>query len=232
MSLELNSDNDYAARTGEANLGTVDSASVVCWYYRNDATANDIVLTMSKSGTTGAFRTVSATHMRARAGGSGNTIDFAANSGEWIGLAITMSTTGLYTYYTYQAGALTQQYQFNTTDLDNIVSLTIGQDGGTFNSARGSYRYLRYWADRVLDATELEAEFEMTPSSGTPAANLTNLYLSWALPDGTDTTDLTGNSRVPTISGAVTSAEEPTIGGSSIPIAAIASMNRRGAEWF
>lgn len=232
MSLEINSDNDYFVRTGSANLGSVTSGSCAGWYYKNDSTNQDLALVFSKSGTASSMRTASATEMRYRVG-TNDSSTFAANNGTWMKLAMTVTAGGDFIGYAAPAGSpLVQVFEFDSTNVNEITTISGGQNGGTFTSARGSYRYFRYWAGRVLTLEELEAEFAMTPSSGTPAASVTNLYLSWPLPDGTTTTDWGSNSAPPTISGAATSLEEPTIGGASIPIAAIASMNRRGAEWF
>lgn len=214
MSLELNTDNSYIRRTGEANLGSVASGTYLGWYFKNDSTNGDDVFSLGISGNGGVFRTISATQMRALLSVGGGAT-FTANNSEWIGIAVTVSS-GTFTLYTYQAGTLTQQYTESVSSA-NVSGLYCGQDGGFYTSARGCHRYQRYWAGRVLNSTEIEAEFEMTPSSGTPAASATNLYLSWPLADGTDTTDWTGNSRAPTISGAATSSEEPTIGGGTAP---------------
>lgn len=212
MSLEFNTDNSYIRRTGAANLGSAASGTYLGWYFKNDSTNGDDVFRFGKSGKDALFRTISATQMRALYNiGGGAT--FTANNGEWIGLAITVSAAGVFTLYTYQAGVVTQQYSEDSADSTNVVGLYVGQDTGSYTSARGCHRYHRYWSGRVLNSSEIQAEFEMTPSGGTPAADTMNLYLSWPLATGTDTTDWTGNSRVPTISGAVTSAEEPTIGG-------------------
>lgn len=222
MSLEINGDNDYVIRNGAANLGNATSGTYLGGYFKNDATNNDIAMVFAKSGTSSNFRTVSATEMKMRVG-SNDSSPFAANSGAWHKLAITISAAGVFNCYAGpMSGALALVYTDSSTNTNEISSVGIGQDGGSYTSARGCHRYYRYWAGRVLTLGELEAEFAMTPSGGTPAASATNLYFSWPLPDGTDTTDLTGNGRVPTISGAVTSAEEPTIGGGASPVAKIA----------
>lgn len=218
MSLELNTDNSYIVRTGAANLGNVASGTYLGWYFKNDSTNGDDVFSLGISGNGGVFRTISATQMRALLSVGGGAT-FTANNSEWIGLAVTVSS-GAFTLYTYQAGTLTQRHAESVSSA-NVSGLYCGQNGGYYTSARGCHRYQRYWT-RVLSAAEIEAEFEMTPSSGTPAASATNLYLSWPLANSTDTTDWTANSRAPTISGAATSAEEPTIGGgASIALADI-----------
>lgn len=216
MSLEINSDNDYFARNGASNLGSVTSGTLVGWYYKNDATNNDLAVVFSKSGTSSSFRTVSATEMKVRCG-SNDSSNFTANSSTWMKLAVTVTSDGTFTFYAAPAGSsLAQVYTENSTNTNQVAAITGGQDGGSYTSARGAYRYFRYWAGRVLTFEEIEAEFAMTPSSGSPAASVTSLYLSWPLPDGTTTTDWGSNSAPPTISGAATSAEEPTIGGGAV----------------
>lgn len=215
MSLEINSDNDHFVRTGAANLGSVTSGTFLGLYYKNDATNNDLAMVLSKSGASSHFRTVSATEMKVRVINSGNeSSPFTANSATWMMLAATVTGSGVFTFYAGpMGGTLAQVYTHNSTVTTEVTTISGGQNGGSFTSARGAYRYFRYWAGRVLTLEEIEDEFAMVPDLGTPAANLTDLYLSWPLPDGTDTTDLTGNGRTPTLSGTATSAEEPTIGG-------------------
>ncbi len=95
---------------------------------------------------------------------------------------------------------------------NNFSAVTLGDNGAWSDTALGCFRYFRIW-DHALSDAELTSEFGMTPSSGTPAAKTSGLLASWPLATGTDTTDWSGNSRSPTISGGSTSSEEPTIGG-------------------
>lgn len=211
MSLELNSDNDYVARNGAANLGNTTEGTFLGWYYKNDSTNGDIITYMGKSGSTAHFRTISATQIRGRLGVGGGA-DANLSNGEWAGLAITVTSAGVFSLYMFVGGVLTLVHSEASSNTNEITGIELGQSGGSYTSARGARRYQRFWT-RVLTTEEMTAEFQMTPDAETPAASETELFLSWPLPDGTDTTDLSGNGNVPTISGAVTSAEEPTIGG-------------------
>jgi len=215
VSLEINSDNDYVVRDTAANLGSVTAGSYLGWYFKNDSSVNDLVMTLTKSSGSSYFRTRSATTMQARAVSNSNvSAEFAANNGEWHQLAITVTSAGVFTFFhAPAAGPLAEVYSFSSGNGNTIAQISAGQNGGYYTSARGCYRYCRYFAGRVLTLGELEAEFAMTPDVVNPSADPANLFLSWALGTGTDTTDLTGNGNAPTISGAVTSAEEPTIGG-------------------
>lgn len=216
MSLRLDGVTDYAERTTAANLGSTVNCTALMWYRKEDSTNDREILTMGKSGQGGLWQVASGTQIKAHISSeSGVAINMATNS--WAGLAITYnSTSGNWIFYFYQSGTLTTVATQYGGSGSNTSSLRVGNNDAWGDSARGSNRYLRYWT-RELSAAEVQAEFEMTPSSGTPAASATNLYLSWPLADSTDTTDWTGNSRAPTISGAATSSEEPTIGGGTAP---------------
>lgn len=212
MSLRLDGVTDYAERTTAANLGSTVNCTALMWYRKEDSTNDREILTMGKSGQAGLWQVASSTQVKAHISSeAGVAINMAANS--WAGLAITYnSTSGNWIFYFYQDGTLTTVATQYGGSGANTSSLRVGNNDAWGDSASGSNRYLRYWT-RELSAAEVQAEFEMTPISGTPAASATNLYLSWPLADSTDTTDWTGNSRAPTISGAATSSEEPTIGG-------------------
>ena len=154
-----------------------------------------------------------------------------ADVGDWVlvhvGIALTRSASTSEAY-AYSGGTLTLVDTDSSSYTEsNLATLALGDTGAWSDCALGCYRYARYWT-AVLNATDIQAEFEMTPSSGTPAARATNLYFSWPLATATDTTDWTGNGRVPTLVGGSTSADEPPIGGSASP--AIVSVRQSPAR--
>lgn len=215
MSLYLNSDNDYVTRTGAANLGNTDEFTFAVWYGRNETATGTEVVASGIPGIGFGLLLPTTTQIRGYVSGASNG-DAAFANLSWGGLAIRRSySASSWTTSLFQSGILTNVYSFSSGDTGNCSFVALGQTGGYYTTARGYYRYARFWTVRKSDA-ELEGEFNMTPSAGTPAASLTGLYFSWPLANGTDTTDWSGNSRAPTISGAGTSSEEPPLGGSSV----------------
>lgn len=81
-------------------------------------------------------------------------------------------------------------------------------------SATSSYRFWRSWS-ASLNTTQASAEKSFTPTgTGAGSAALTtDLTVSWPLATGSDTTDWSGGSNTPTLTGTFTTdASEPTIG--------------------
>lgn len=223
MSLRLDGTGDYAQRTGAANLGNTTNGTLLVWYRKEDSTADREILSLARSGQAGLWQIASGTQVKAHISSEAAVnINMATNS--WAGLAVTHDeTSGEWNFYFYQSGTLTLVATQNGGAGGSLAGIRLGNNDAWGDSALGSNRYLRYWT-RELSAAEVQAEFEMTPSSGTPAASGTNLYLSWPLANSTDTTDWSGNSRVPTLSGGSTSSEEPTIGGATPPTSKIVQM--------
>lgn len=223
MSLRLDAVGDYAQRTGAANLGNTTNGTALLWYRKEDSTADRDILTLARSGQAGIWQIASSTQVKAHINSeAGVNINMATNS--WAGLAITHDeTSGGWNFYFYQAGTLTLVASQSGGSGGSLATLRLGNNDGWGDSALGSNRYLRFW-NRALSAAEIQAEFEMTPSGGTPAASTTNLFDSWLLPDGTDGTGVFASTAL-TISGAATSSEEPTIsGGGASPVAKIVQM--------
>jgi len=138
------------------------------------------------------------------------------SNGDWAGLALRYDhSTGDWSSFIYSGGTLSSVYSVNWSSSDNIVDVSCGANSDWVN-ALGCFRYVREWS-AALSTAEITAEFEMTPSSSTPAARTSNLRLSWPLANATDTTDWSGNGNTPTIVGAATSSEEPPIGGGPKP---------------
>lgn len=211
MSLRLDGVGDYAQRIGAANLGNTVDGTALLWYRKEDSTADREILNLARSGQAGIWQIASSTQVKAHINSeTGVNINMATNS--YAGLATTYNgTSGNWLFYFYQSGTLTLVATQYGGSSNPTATLRIGNNDGWGDSALGSNRYLRFW-NRTLSAAEIQAEFEMTPSGGTPAASTTNLFDSWLLPDGTDGIGVFASTAL-TISGAVTSTEEPTIGG-------------------
>ena len=226
MSLRLDGVGDYAQRTGAANLGNTADGTALLWYRKEDSTADREILNLARSGQAGLWQIASSTQVKAHINTEGAVnVNMATNS--WAGLAVVHNATDANWYfYFYQSGTLTLVATQGGGSGGNLATLRIGNNDGWGDSALGSNRYLRFW-NRALSAAEIEAEFEMTPSGGTPAASTTNLFDSWLLPDGTDGTGVFASTAL-TISGAATSSEEPTIGGGAPP--AIVSVRQSPAR--
>lgn len=214
MSFRLDGTTDYAQRTTAANLGNSQLGTLVVWYRKEDSTLDREIMALSRSGSAGRFAIQSSTQIKG--GVSGETPinqNMATNS--WAGLATTVnSDSGIINCYFYQSGTLTTVWTSSAGAGGNLATLRLGNNDAWGDSASGSFRYARFWT-AILDATEIQAEFEMTPSGGTPAARMTNLFDSWLLPTGTDGSGVNGNSL--TLSGGATSSEEPPIGGGGGP---------------
>lgn len=211
MSLRLDGVGDYAQRIGAANLGNTVDGTALLWYRKEDSTADREILNLARSGQAGIWQIASSTQVKAHINSeTGVNINMATNS--YAGLATTYNgTSGNWLFYFYQSGTLTLVATQYGGSSNPTATLRIGNNDGWGDSALGSNRYLRFW-NRTLSAAEIQAEFEMTPSGGTPAASTTNLFDSWLLPDNADGVGVYAGTTL-TISGAVTSTEEPTIGG-------------------
>lgn len=219
MSLELDAVGDYAQFVGAAGLGSSYSGSSFVWYRMGDSVAQREILSISRGLGTAKFMIQNATtiHLWLNAATRGT---WTVSAGTWYGLALYTSEspdeargriflengselslasgTGVYTGF--GAGA-------------QVSNISLGNRDAYGDSSFGQFRYWRYWA-AILSQADFAAEAAMVPSSGTPAARLTNLRGSWAVPDGTTTTDWSsGGAGAITINGGGTSAQEPTIGG-------------------
>jgi hypothetical protein len=223
MSLLFNATGDYAEIYNDtAALGSAMTTTGLVWYRKEDSTADHIIFELvhgsisdqwNISGTAGNIRATST------GGGVVNT-DYALASNTYAALAIVRN--GRYTtwYAWTEAGVRTTVYSnWDQVDYGNNTKTASFGNGqrGYGDTASGQYRYGRVWA-RALTATELDAEVAMTPSSGTPAASTTNLRGSWALADGTTTTDWSAAGNALTINSGSTGTDEPTIpgGGSTV----------------
>jgi hypothetical protein len=209
MSLRFASTNGVVNRSGAANLGNTQSGTFLFWYRKEDSTQDRDIGYLTRSGGGTAVRIGTAGQIY---GGwtTGPLTGTNVATNAWVGIAL-VRTDSVSEFYVYNGTSTTlvvsDDQSFSEADINNIY---LGDTGAHSDSAVGCYRYARYWT-AVLTTTEMTAEFQMTPSSGTPAARATNLYFSWPLANATDTTDWTGNSRVPTISNGSTSSDEPTI---------------------
>lgn len=213
MSLRFDGVGDYARYQGAAGLGNTTSGTLLGLYRKEDSTADRDIIALTRSGGGAVCRIASSTQIRV-----GYTAEWASSvlvnlaNNTWMGLALTL-TDSQARVYTYSGGVLTLQITdssfFSATNLANCY---FGDQGSWSDAALGCWRYGRFWS-RILTSTELEDEFAMTPASGTPAASTTNLRGSWPMANSTDTTDWSGVGNTLTISGAVTSSDEPSIGG-------------------
>lgn len=214
MSLRFDGVSDYARLTGAAALGNSTSGTLLGWYRKEDSTADRDILVLSRSGSSGRIA-ISATAGNIKglySGDAGSAVNYAVATNTWVGLAITLTDSAL-NIYAFSGGTLTLIMSDTTFYApSNLSNAFFGDTGSWSEAAFGCYCYGRYWS-RVLSPAELTAEFGMTPSSGTPAASTTGLRGSWPMANATDTTDWSGVGNTLTISGAVTSTEEPTIGG-------------------
>lgn len=216
MSIEFTGNNDYLIRTGEANLGSAANGSALLWFNRNDSAAGADIFAIGKSGNGGLFRTQSSTTIRAAVNTNiSSGTDYSLGNGTWVGLAVTMGSDNYYRMYVYEGGSITALHAEDTYGSANVSEIRIGQNGGYYTTCRGYYRYLRFF-NRTLSQAEIEAEFQMTPSGGTPAASSTNLFDSWLLGGTSDLTGVYGSTTL-SLGGGSTSANEPSIGGGGPP---------------
>lgn len=213
MSLRFDGVGDYARYQGAAGLGNTVSGTLLGWFRKEDSTNDRDILTLSRPSHSAVLRIASATQIKG--GYSGNTAGFGTynvSNNTYVGLCVQMTDSDV-TVYCYSGGTLTQiatdSLGYSGASLANVY---FGDQPSWSEAALGCWRYGRFWS-RILSAAEIEAEFGMTPSSGTPAASTTGLRGSWPMANATDTTDWSGVGNTLTISGAVTSTEEPTIGG-------------------
>jgi hypothetical protein len=218
MSLQFNAIGDYAEIYNDAAaLGSSVNTTVLVWYRKEDSTLDHTIMEIRHLGVIDGWRISStAGNVQAYSSiGGGTTTDYALASNTYAALALVRN--GRYTswYAWTEAGVRTDvSLSVDQTDYGtntSIVSFGNGQRGYG-DTASGQYRYGRVWA-RALTATELDAEVAMTPSSGTPAASTTNLRGSWALADGTTTTDWSAAGNALTINSGSTGTDEPTIPG-------------------
>ena len=213
MSLRFDGVGDYARYQSAAGLGNTTSGTLLGWYRKEDSTNDRDILALTRSGGSVVARIASATQIKG--GYSGNTAGFGTynvSNNTYVGIALTI-TDSTTQFYVYSGGSLTlvaTDSSFYTPT--NLANVYFGDQPSWSDAALGCWRYGRFWS-RILSSAEIEAEFGMTPSSGTPAASTTNLRGSWPMANSTDTTDWSGVGNTLTISGAVTSTEEPTIGG-------------------
>lgn len=228
MSFRITGVTGSANRTGAANLGSTNNGTLIFWYRNEDSTTDRDIGYLTRSGGGSVMRVGDTEQIKG--GFTGDVAGFgtyAVTTSAWVGIALTRSASTSEAY-AYSGGTLTLVDTDSSSYTEsNLSTLALGKSGAWSDGASGCYRYARYWPV-VLNATDIQAEFEMTPSSGTPAARATNLYFSWPLATATDTTDWTGNGRVPTLVGGSTSADEPPIGGSASP--AIVSVRQSPAR--
>jgi hypothetical protein len=229
MSLRLdNQQNDYfGVGSAEAALGSSPNFTVLFWYRRETNDVDVEPVSISTISTPATLRqTATAIYLRYY-GVDSSTVSQSLNT--WYCLSVSRSTAAGDKISAYQyansTGARTDILTATDTGMSGVnnTGLMLGDPAGYWSAARGSYRYLRYWS-RALSLSELAAEVAFTPS-GTgagAAASTTGLRASWPLPDATATTDWSGTSFTPTIVGAATSTEEPTIPAGSSSIAPLA----------
>lgn len=228
MSLRFDGVGDYARYQGAAGLGNTVSGTLLGWYRKEDSTNDRDILAITRSGHAIVLRIASSTQIK---GGYTNNLPgfgtYSLANNTYAGLCIQMSDSNVWVYG-YSGGVLTQimteAWGYSSSYLANVY---FGDQPSWSDAALGCWRYGRFWS-RILSAAEIEAEFGMTPSSGTPAASTTGLRGSWPMANATDTTDWSGVGNTLTISGAVTSSDEPTIGGSASP--AIVSVRQSPAR--
>ena len=216
MSFRIDGVGDYAQRTGSANLGSATSATFLVWFRKEGSTVDRDIAVMTKPGKAVIFRDQSSTQVK---GGVnfGTFVNQSMALNSWAGLALRTDGSNWDTLF-YQSGVLTVVHSESSYSGDPIGNITLGNNDAWGDSAAGCLRYARFWTAALSNA-EIQAEFEMTPSGGMPAARLTNLFDSWLLPTGTDGSGVNSNSL--TLSGGATSAEEPTIGGGAVVAAGI-----------
>lgn len=217
MSLEFDAVADYARLTPASAVGNTYSASMADWFRLQETTAGRIIASLTRANGTGALQVVNSTTLRSWTGGAERaTWTVAQNT--WYMVAISNDAgTGnvIMRLFDTSGSEIAVASGSNTWSGGNyayIGSSVLGRSSVWEDTARCCHRYWRVWT-RVLSQAQFADEAAMTPASGSPAASTTNLRGSWPLPDGTTTTDWSGNSVAISISGGSTSADEPTIGG-------------------
>jgi len=218
MSLRFAGTSGYARINSAATLGNTVNGSILTWYRKEDSTADREIISLTRPGGGATIHAYSATQIR-----GGYTSNLAGMSfynvsnGTYIGLALTYAD-GTISFYAYDGSDAVLVGTDNSSGSGaNLNIMTFGNTGAWGAAAVGCHRYGRYWS-RVLSLSELTAEFEMTPSVGTPAASTTSLRGSWLFPDSTTNTDLSGLGNTITIANGSTSSDEPPIGGGGSPV--------------
>lgn len=221
MSCYLDSANDYAEITTAANLGSAYVVSAFFWYSLDDSTASNEIgrLALSSFSTWAIIK--SATSIGFYSNGADRATWTGLTSGAWYGIALVNDGTGsgnnimrLFGTDGIEIAVSTGSNLYANTAFGKANAFTMGNNTAYAPTAVGRYRYSRQWKVG-LTAGEFAAEAALgATSAGTPAAKTANLVHSWGLPDATDTTDwATTPPGTLTISGASTSANEPSFGG-------------------
>jgi hypothetical protein len=219
MSLELDAVGDYASRAGAAALGNSYAGSTLVWYRMGDSVAQREICSIARGLGTAFFLILNATTIQlwinAAARGT-----WTVSAGTWYGLALSTDETTdtargrVFLENGSEVSPATGTGSYNPLGAGaQVSSVNLGNQNAYGDSASGQYRYWKYWAANLSQA-EFAAEAAHIPTSGSPAVRTANLRGSWAVPDGTTTTDWSsGGAGAITINGGGTSAQEPTIGG-------------------
>lgn len=217
MSLRITSTAAAAARR-TTNFGTSGGKSFAVWHRRDNSASSTfldirlgaastyIICTYTAGGAIAVY-TPSASPLT-------NTNNFTHSSGTWIYYCLSIEEAAdEFNLYAYdEAGNRTDiilgAYIGRSTDVD---SLDIGR-GDDASSAVGEYRYLRFW-DAELSTTQFNAE-----RTSATAVKTDVTYGSWALPDGSTTTDAGSIGALTFGANVATDTDEPTLGGASAVI--------------
>lgn len=220
MSLEFNAVGDYGRLTPASAVGNTYAASMVVVFRHQDSTASRIIASLSRANATGALMVVNSTTLQFHcASAQRATWTVALNS--WYTVAISNDAGSgnvimrLFGMDGNEIAVASGSNTYNGGSYAYIGSSVLGRSSQWEDSAFVCFRYWRVWT-RTLTQAQFADEAAMTPVSGTPAASTTNLRGSWPLPDGTTTTDWSGNGVAITLNGGSTSSDEPTIGGAAV----------------
>lgn len=225
MSLGFDAVGDFANRA----VGTGLAASWGGWWQRLSQVGDRQICEIETANRGLIFEEFNATNVGVRIiAGAGQLANFAVALNEWIFLAISRNANIINFYKYTEAGVRTDINLNVDIGVDagtNTVAVRLGNNDGYGDTAFGSNRYWRAWT-RALTAADWDAEVTMTPSGGTPAASVTSIWGSYLMPDGTTTTDVSGQSHPLSITSGVTSGGEPSIPGPpAVPQLLVRSQN-------
>lgn len=144
--------------------------------------------------------------------GAGGSVTLTTNSWFYLAITSTGSTHGD-TYYYSAVGAPSMTNGGGPvaahSSVFNYFTIAAGEDASL--PIRGEFCHARLWT-AALSAAELLSERD----SLTPVRS-SNLYLSWRLETGSDTTDQSGNGRSPSFTGTVTTGSDEPIAAAGDP---------------
>jgi hypothetical protein len=230
MSLEFNADTDLVLRSSLGGSITSDKWTLAGWVRiasgLSSSTGYIAMSACDAGGNQCAYEYYNGTVYAIFNGNVVGSVNWSGKLDVWHYLAwVQAASNDLKAYYCAESAGSMTTIGTSTAYWMTPNRVSFGKIAGVFAegtaSPPGQYRYLRWWEAASLTAAELLTERDRTTPHATYASNCKG---SWKLPDGTTTTDDSGNSNVVTITSGGTSAQEPTgpTDGSSTPIAALA----------